>query len=190
MPGSPAVAQPAASPSFDCAKASGQVESLICRDAGLTGLDRRMADVYATALRRWPPETAGRERAAQREWLRVRNNCSKEKDVRACVELSYRTRLVEIQSASGQLQPPASSRYQCAGAANRPLVATFYRDTDPSSAVISYGDDKVIVFVAPSGSGARYTASGVEFWEHQGEATVSWYGRKLTCRPQAPARVP
>ena len=32
-----------------------------------------------------------------------------------------------------------------------------------------------------SGSGARYAAPNVELWEHQGEATLDWYGKKLTC---------
>jgi hypothetical protein len=26
-------------------------------------------------------------------------------------------------------------------------------------------------------------AKGMEFWEHQGEATVDWYGTKLVCKP-------
>jgi len=47
---------------------------------------------------------------------------------------------------------------------------------------LTYGNDQTIAFVAPSGSGARYTAQNVEFWEHQGEATIDWYGTELRCK--------
>jgi uncharacterized protein len=47
--------------------------------------------------------------------------------------------------------------------------------------VLTLGNDQVMAFVARSGSGAKYTAANVEFWEHQGEATLDWFGKKLTC---------
>ena len=40
----PAMAEP--KPGFDCAKASGPVEKLICSDAELAQLDRGLADQY------------------------------------------------------------------------------------------------------------------------------------------------
>ena len=55
MPGSLLIqAKAASSPSFNCAKASGQVEQLICRDAELAALDRQMAATYAKAMHNWP----------------------------------------------------------------------------------------------------------------------------------------
>ena len=41
----PAAGQAAkpASPSFDCAKATGEVQQLVCKDAGLAALDRKLA---------------------------------------------------------------------------------------------------------------------------------------------------
>ena len=36
-------------PSFDCAKAESGAEKLICEDAGLARLDRRVAERYAAA---------------------------------------------------------------------------------------------------------------------------------------------
>jgi membrane-bound inhibitor of C-type lysozyme len=50
--------------------------------------------------------------------------------------------------------------------------------------VFTFGDQQVVAFVALSGSGARYLGPGVDFWEHQGEAAVTWYGTKMTCKPQ------
>ena len=43
------------------------------------------------------------------------------------------------------------------------------------------GNDQVIAFIDRSGSGARYTAEGVEFWEHQGEAKLNWFGIEKKC---------
>jgi membrane-bound inhibitor of C-type lysozyme len=44
------------------------------------------------------------------------------------------------------------------------------------------GPDQVIAYQAISGSGARYLGRNVEFWEHQGEATVTWFDQQLTCK--------
>ena len=38
----------AATPSFDCAKAHGTTEQLICQDAGLAALDNQLATLYPT----------------------------------------------------------------------------------------------------------------------------------------------
>lgn len=171
-------------PSFDCAKASSQVEQLVCKDEGLTALDRRLAEVYAAATKSWPENVAAEQRAYQRGWIKGRDECWKDTDVRACTERSYETRIVELQIRSGQLQAPTPVGYACSGGEGKPFLVTYYQETDPKSAVITYGDDQVIALAAPTGSGARYTAAGVELWEHQGEAAVEWFGTKLTCRPR------
>ncbi|MEZ5286384.1 MAG: MliC family protein [Vicinamibacterales bacterium] len=173
-------------PSFDCARASGQVEQLVCKDAELAGLDRRLAATYAAALANWPANIAAEQRATQRGWIRGRDECWKASDVRACVVDSYQTRIVELQIKSGQIEAPSAVGFQCAGAENKPFFATFYKETEPPSVVLTFGDDQVIAFIARSGSGARYTAANVEYWEHQGEASVEWFGTRLTCRPLAP----
>lgn len=40
----------AATPSFDCAKAAGAAETLICKDAALAALDNELATLYPKAL--------------------------------------------------------------------------------------------------------------------------------------------
>ena len=32
-------------------------------------------------------------------------------------------------------------------------------------------------------SGAKYGRVGIEYWEHQGEAIVDFFGNKLSCTP-------
>jgi len=176
-------AEPQAGPTFDCANASGQVEKLICSDAGLAALDRRMAEVFAAAVKEWP-EVAAEQRAYQRGWIKGRNDCWKESDPRACTEASNRTRIVELQIKSGQLMAPTPVGFACTGGEDKPFLVAFCTQTEPPSAVITYGNDQVIAFAAPSGSGAKHKAANVEFWEHQGEASVEWFGTKLTCRPR------
>jgi uncharacterized protein len=171
-----------ASPSFDCSKASGQVEELICGDDQLAALDRELAATYKKALKSWPAEILAEEKAFQRGWIKGRNDCWKAEDQRACVENSYRTRIAEIQIQSGQLVAPVPVGYTCQGEEDTPFTVTFYRETRPPSAVITFANDQVIAFRAPSASGAKYVAPNVEFWEHHGEAKVEWFGKRLGCK--------
>jgi len=175
-------------PSFDCARATGQVEQLICKDADLAALDRRMAEVYASALKTWPGDEVTRQRALQRGWISGRNDCWKETDVRACTEYSYRTRIVEIQITARQLGPATTAAYACTGGEANAVDATFRPDTDPPSAMLVVGTDRVMVFQTPTASGVRYIAPDVEFREHQGEATIDFFGTHLTCRSRTGSR--
>jgi heat shock protein HslJ len=71
----------------------------------------------------------------------------------------------------------------CAGYEETPFTTAFYRNTESPAAVITFGDDQVVAPIARSGSGSRYATADVEFWEHQGDASVSWFGTAFTCRP-------
>ena len=102
------IAHAQTSPTFDCAKASGEVEKLICADDELAALDRKMAEVYAKAVESWSSESSEevtKQRAMQRGWISGRNDCWKSDDVKACAVLAYRTRIAELQIQSGQLMP-------------------------------------------------------------------------------------
>ena len=87
-------------PSFDCSKASGQVEELICADPELAALDVEMARLYQAVS----AEATGQEmktlRTDQRGWIKGRNDCWKAVgvSVRECVEASYRDRIRELRS--------------------------------------------------------------------------------------------
>lgn len=87
-------------PSFDCLKASGQVEKLICSDSELAGLDVELACLYKAALTKAAGQELKTLRAYQRGWIKGRNECWKAigVSVRACVEASYRDRIKELRS--------------------------------------------------------------------------------------------
>ncbi len=170
-----------ASPSFDCSKAAGEVEQLICRDQALAKLDQELSGVFARALENIPEAVHATTRAMQRGWIKGRNDCWKAEDVRSCVEASYQTRIVELQITGGLLEAPDYHLFVCNQNDRKPFTAVFYNQTVPRSAVLTWGDDQVIAFIKPTASGARYSASGADFWSHQGEATVDWYGDRLHC---------
>jgi uncharacterized protein len=177
----PAAITHASEPAFDCAVASGQAQLLVCTDDGLAELDRRLADVYRRALENLPPDDVPITKAEQRGWIKGRDDCWKADDVKQCVTEAYQMRIVQLQIVSGQLSAPNAVSLDCGDNEQAPFFATFYNDTTPPAAVLTRGQDQVIAFVARSGSGARYTAHGVELWEHQGQANVDWFGTKLVC---------
>ena len=120
---------------------------------------------------------------AQRACLDERERCATEPDPKGCVASAYQRRIVELQLRSGDLGPvPPTVAYQCPGLEGIPVTAVYYNQTEPPAAVITVGDRQVIAFIARSGSGARYTAAGVELWEHHGKATLKWSGKTYTCK--------
>jgi uncharacterized protein len=173
----------AAEPGFDCSKASGQVEELICQDDGLAALDHELAGAYARALRRVREDGYEDPRAMQRGWIKGRNECWKAEEVRDCVEAEYKRRIAELRIQYGDMVVSSPVSFRC-GAMD--LMAVFYNETDPPAVVLTQigqsGPDQVIAYQAISGSGARYLGRNVEFWEHQGEATVTWFDQQLTCK--------
>jgi len=66
-------------PAFDCSKAQGEVEPLICKDAELAALDRRLDGVYKEALGKARDGMDKSLRTEQRGWVGGRNECWKAK---------------------------------------------------------------------------------------------------------------
>jgi uncharacterized protein len=176
-------------PSFDCAQAALPVEKLICGDGRLAALDRALDRAYVAAMRRWPDDVKTSARAAQRAWIAQRNGCAKRPDATACVTASYQRRLIEVQIQGGQLEVPTPVAYVCKGPGNPEVSVGFYNETDPQSATITLGDRRTIAFAVRAASGAHYVSATADFWEHHGEATMTWSGATYVCRARrAPGR--
>ena len=62
---------------------------------------------------------------------------------------------------------------QCAGRSEPVSVAY-----TPIGADLAIGDQHI----ALTGSGAGYTAPGIELWEHQGTTRIDWLGQVISCR--------
>ena len=89
--------------------------------------------------------------------------------------------------------PPGSAQtgpviYTCANArGEREEISATFRQTDTPSVLVKRGDRTIVASRVPSGSGARYEGPDLMFWEHQGEAMVTWMNVELTCKPSKSA---
>ncbi|SDZ96751.1 MliC family protein [Variovorax sp. YR216] len=190
LPAAPPAA--AASPSFSCARPSGAAEEAVCKDDMLAALDRETARLYRLAV--GTRDLGAKEKkeliAYQRGWFKGRNDCWKAGDARACIRDSYMVRIGELRTRfaaarSGDTQGvslgPASVR--CPDGLN--IKATFV-NVEPPLALLALDANNLVLTIARSASGARYTATTQQgealFWQKGPEAIVQIPGGKeQTC---------
>jgi uncharacterized protein len=169
-------------PSFDCDKATAEMEELICGDAGLSSLDRKLASVYAEALEKQEHPAPARFGAEQRGWIKRRNECWKSSDQKGCVQAEYAGRIAELQAKSRLVPSRGPFTFRCtrADGGRDQVIATFYQ-TEPPTAILERGDTNILAFLSRSGSGAKYNGPNVMFWDKGPEAQVTWMGVELKC---------
>jgi uncharacterized protein len=161
-------------PSFNCKKAAaGSIQALICRDRGLSKLDRTLADVYSAAERKARNERPPTLRAEQRGWIKGRDECWKSDDKRACVTKAYKRRIAELQARYRLIPGTGPVVFACNGSRANEIVVTYFQ-TDPPTLIAERGDGVSLMYLEPSGSGAKYRGRNETLWEHQGEALVTW----------------
>lgn len=83
--------------SFDCQRAKGEVENLVCSDPNLSRLDDVLARLYRSALKAsW--QAKAELVSSQRKWIAQRDLCAnrKENSRRECVEIAYRNRIKNL----------------------------------------------------------------------------------------------
>jgi uncharacterized protein YecT (DUF1311 family) len=196
-----ALAAAAPGPSFDCARASGEVEQLLCSDPSLARLDRQLAAVYRAATAKARGRPAALLRAEQRGWVKGRNDCWKASGqptwitaswsvstVPACVEAQTRLRSSELQ-AVWRLLPPKTLRYACQGNPANEVVASFFA-SDPATVRLERGDRSKTLWQVGPPDERRYEGQNVGL-VLQGEAlrlswldTTSGQTDELDCRPR------
>ncbi|AWJ82388.1 hypothetical protein TSH58p_02375 (plasmid) [Azospirillum sp. TSH58] len=182
--GGAALAAETSGPSFSCAGVeTGSVEQMVCTDPTLSALDRKLAGVYGEAAGKAANEHPPVLKAEQRGWIKGRDDCWKADDRRACVEEQYRLRIAELQARYRLVRSIGPVRFACDGAPGNELTATFF-ETEPPTMIAERGDAVSLMVGQPAASGARYQGRNESFWEHQGEARVTWgYGApEMTCR--------
>ena len=180
-------------PAFDCAKAQGEVQQLVCKDEGLAALDRKLDEVYKAARAKAANEVPPVLVAEQRGWIKGRDECWKAKDgtyltatwqarnVRECVEGNYRIRISELQAKYRLVPPKGPVLFACENNPANELVATFF-ETDPPTARLERGDQTVTAWLVPAASGSKYEGRNVEFRTKGPDAGVTWLGAELKCR--------
>jgi uncharacterized protein len=184
--GTVVAASTASGPAFACGKVeSGSIEELICKDAELSALDRKLADAYAAAtakaINEYPPVL----KASQRGWIKGRNDCWKSDDTRSCVQAGYVDRIAELQARYRLVSHGEPVRFVCDNNPANEVIATFFK-TDPPTMIAERGDSSSLMFIQPSASGAKYQGPNESFWEHQGEARITWghEAPEMVCKPQ------
>jgi uncharacterized protein len=166
--------------SIDCTRAASAVEEMVCRDGALASLDRKLVDVYATASKTATSDQKNRLAADQQRWLSERDACSKSSDKTACTKELYLQRIADLQAQFKLVTSHGPFHFVCNGDPGNVLVAQYF-DSDPATARFTHDGRTVTAFVQRSGSGARYGGPSVSYWEHQGEASVVWFGRTMKC---------
>ncbi len=176
-----------AGPSFPCDKTkTGSIEAIICDDERLSALDRKLAGIYATVSHKAKNEHRPLLKAEQSGWIKGRNDCRKADNKKECIKTEYLYRIAELQ-ARYQLVPSIGPvHFICDNTLAKEVVATFFH-TDPATLIAEYGNSVSLMFVQPSGSGARYQGRNESFWEHQGEALIIWgyEAPEMRCRKES-----
>jgi len=170
-------------PSFDCRKVEpGSIEEMICLDEQLSALDRELSGVYAEARVKAADEQPPVLKAEQRGWIKGRNDCWKSEDQRTCVQDQYQLRIAELQARYRLVPGNGPFTFVC-GSPGPEVIATFFK-TNPPTLIAEFGDSVSLMYQQPSASGARYQGRNETFWEHHGEARITWgYGEpEMVCR--------
>ncbi len=172
-------------PTFNCAKAQGEVEKLICSDAALAALDRRLDAVYKAASAKATGKLATQLREEQRGWVKGRNDCWKANGqetwitatwtvntVQGCVDAQYRLRTSELQ-AVWRLLPPKTVAYACQNNPADEVVANFF-ETDPATIRLERGDRTKTLWRVGAASDGKYEGQNVSVVHQGSELKVSW----------------
>lgn len=174
---------PVSTPTFDCSTtAEGSIERLICQDPLLAQLDQNLAGVYRAAGAKAPAKGIPTLQAEQRGWIKGRNECWKKDDKFTCVKTEYERRIAELQASYQLVSTKGPFRFRCGSSAADTLVVTFY-DSDTPTLIAARGNATSLMYQVPAASGSKYEGRNESFWEHQGEARVTWgYGApELVC---------
>jgi len=171
-------------PSFVCDKVKGgSVEAMICGEEVLAVLDRKLAGVYSAALEMAVTQRAPLLEVEQRGWIKGRNDCWKAADRRECVKANYERRIAELQARYRLVPDSGPVRFICDDNPANEVVATFFQ-TDPPTMIGKRGGSVSLMYLQPSGSGSKYQGRNETFWEHHGEAMITWgFGApEMRCR--------
>ena len=166
--------QRAITASFDCDRARGQAQELVCGDAGLAAMDREVARLSTLAV----------EPASQAEWDQQRDTCHKADELRQCVMAAamlkiHRLRQGSDAARSGEGLSVGPVKFTCRGLAS-PVQATFVT-SDPGAVALEWGGQAIAIDQVIAASGAHYegrwNGQPFSFWNKGKEATFTVPGK-------------
>jgi uncharacterized protein len=154
-------------PSFDCAQAQGEVQTLVCVDQRLAELDREVARlaVLAGADPALDPERRAGLVAGQDAWTAARAACATSADLRGCVLRESVQRIAQLRrdhaharSDDGAGISRGPSAWRCAGF-DAPL-SSVYVNGEPASLALAWLDQAVAMEATLDPDGVRYVGKG------------------------------
>lgn len=170
----PAAPAHAAAPSFDCKKAEGQVQELVCGDAQLSALDREVARLFSLVE---DSKAKGTDRkslmSGQQGWQTARDNCASATEIRGCILSGYLKRITELRgtypaarSADKKGISLGPDNVACQGMPAP--ISVVFANTQTPLAYLSWAENPLTMTLGPTGSGARYVATSDDgetvFW--------------------------
>ena len=179
-------------PTFDCGRADGTVEELICRDDNLASLDHAVSKAYwgalgaAINLDTGASQARATVRTMQRGWIKGRNDCWKTEDIPACVSDNYETRIAELQVTWMLVPSKTPLNYSCDG--NAELVVVQFETAPRAAVAVEFGDSRQAYMQVRSASGVKYSGPfGQTLWLKGPDAIFKPDQEKpdLSCRLKA-----
>jgi uncharacterized protein len=85
--------------SFDCEKATSDIEHSICNNPDLSSLDDQLTENYQSAMANLPADQADALRTEQRSWLKQRNACNGQE---SCLSELFSQRAAQLQNTARQ----------------------------------------------------------------------------------------
>lgn len=161
-------------PSFDCTRvAEGSIEHLVCSTPELAALDNRLQGVYSAASSKAANQHPPVLQAEQNGWIKGRNECWKADDKPLCIKTEYQRRVAELQARYQLVAAKGPFQFQCGKSSGDRILVTFY-ESDIPTLIAERGDQTSLMYQVPAASGAKFQGRNESFWEHHGEATVTW----------------
>ena len=127
---------------------------MVCADAELSALDRKLAEVFAAASQKATNEHPPVLKAEQRGWIKGRNDCWKNENQRRCVQEEYTRRIAELQARYRLVPLNGPIRFVCDGNPANEVITTFFQ-TEPPTLIAERGDETSFMILQPSGERNR-----------------------------------
>jgi uncharacterized protein len=160
----PARAEEADGPSFDCARASTAAEHAICDTPGLGWYDRQLAKGWKIVLKATGKPGEADLRASQAKFLKTRDACVKSDDSYNCFVDAYLNRLKDLARSIDDLEFDVASY----AADNGGVDLVRYPDRSVSLNISTVGgNDHTCTFDTDT---ARMDAKGVIRWSYKPDA--------------------
>ncbi len=163
---------------LNCTKTTDQVKLLICVDQYLSVLDQKLRDLLVDEMKTASESERMEIESHQKDWIKKLNDCWKYPEPWNCISDAYRMRIAYLQVQGKRVSFTGPIQYLCNNHALDKISATFFR-TDPPAVLLGIPGRKVIAFLQPSGSGAKYETGEnseeyISFWTKGTEAKAAW----------------